>query len=255
MIVIPPVVTIMGHVDHGKTSLLDTIRKKNGEDGEAGGITQQRGEDQVDGDGKKTREMDTPGHEACTAMRARGAQGRHIGGIVVAADDGVMPQTREAIDHAQAAKVPIIVAINKVDLPNATPERVKQELADINLVVTEFGGSTEAINVSARTGQGIDDLLETILLVTDAEVHPRRTNGRETRQAGSADRHALRPPARRHPDRRRPPARAARTDERRPRPAMSGSRDHHSFPGFSAKNEARFDDADNGEAPCPSKNA
>ena len=174
----PPVVTIMGHVDHGKTSLLDAIRQTKVAAGEAGGITQHIGAYQVDVNGRKVTFLDTPGHEAFTAMRARGAQATDIAIIVVAADDGVMPQTREAIDHARAAGVPIIVAINKIDLANAQPERVKQELADLNVVVTEYGGTTESVNVSAKTGEGLDNLLETILLVSEAEVNPRANPNR-----------------------------------------------------------------------------
>jgi translation initiation factor IF-2 len=169
----PPVVTIMGHVDHGKTSLLDAIRKTRVASGEAGGITQHIGAYQVDVNDSKVTFLDTPGHEAFTAMRARGAQVTDIAVIVVAADDGVMPQTKEAIEHARAANVPIIIAINKIDLPSANPDRVKQELADLNVVVTEYGGNIEAIPVSARTQEGLDTLLETILLVADAEVQPR----------------------------------------------------------------------------------
>jgi len=169
----PPVVTIMGHVDHGKTSLLDAIRNTRVAAGEAGGITQHIGAYQVDVDGSLITFLDTPGHEAFTAMRARGAQVTDIAIIVVAADDGVMPQTREAIDHARAAGVPIIVAINKIDMASANPDRVKQELADLNVVVTEYGGNIEAIPVSARTHEGIDTLLETIQLVAEAEVEPR----------------------------------------------------------------------------------
>src|SRR5579864_2209294 len=169
----PPVVTIMGHVDHGKTSLLDAIRNTRVAAGEAGGITQHIGAYQVEVNGSLITFLDTPGHEAFTAMRARGAQVTDIAVIVVAADDGVMPQTREAIDHARAANVPIIIAINKIDLPSANPDRVKQELADLNVVVTEYGGNIEAIGVSARTGDGIDTLLETIQLVSEAEVEPR----------------------------------------------------------------------------------
>jgi translation initiation factor IF-2 len=172
--IIPPVVTIMGHVDHGKTSLLDTIRKTKVAAGEAGGITQHIGAYQVEVNGKKITFLDTPGHEAFTAMRARGAQATHIAIIVVAADDGVMPQTREAIDHAQAAKVPIIIALNKIDKANANADRVKQQLADIGLVIEEYGGETVCVPVSARKGIGIDELLEYILLV--AEVQDIRAN-------------------------------------------------------------------------------
>jgi translation initiation factor IF-2 len=169
----PPVVTIMGHVDHGKTSLLDAIRNTRVAAAEAGGITQHIGAYQVEVDGSLITFLDTPGHEAFTAMRARGAQVTDIAVIVVAADDGVMPQTREAIDHARAASVPIIIAINKIDMVSANPDRVKQELADLNVVVTEYGGNIEAIPVSARTHEGIDTLLETIQLVAEAEVEPR----------------------------------------------------------------------------------
>jgi len=174
MVVIPPVVTIMGHVDHGKTSLLDTIRKTKVAAGEAGGITQHIGAYQVEVNGKKITFLDTPGHEAFTAMRARGAQVTHIAIIVVAADDGVMPQTREAIDHAQAAKVPIIIAINKIDKANANPDLVKQQLAEIGIVIEEYGGDVICVPVSARKGTGIDDLLEMILLL--AEVQDIRAN-------------------------------------------------------------------------------
>jgi translation initiation factor IF-2 len=174
MVVIPPVVTIMGHVDHGKTSLLDTIRKTKVAAGEAGGITQHIGAYQVEVNGKKITFIDTPGHEAFTAMRARGAQVTHIAVIVVAADDGVMPQTREAIDHAQAAKVPIIIALNKMDKADANPDFVKQQLYDIGVVIEEFGGDVISVPVSARKGTGIDDLLEMILLV--AEVQDIRAN-------------------------------------------------------------------------------
>jgi translation initiation factor IF-2 len=173
-VIIPPVVTIMGHVDHGKTSLLDTIRKTKVAAGEAGGITQHIGAYQVEIQGKKITFLDTPGHEAFTAMRSRGAQVTHIAVIVVAADDGVMPQTREAIDHAKAAKVPIIIALNKMDLLNANPDYVKQQLAEIDVVVEEYGGDVPCIPVSARKGTGIDDLLEMILLV--AEIQDIRAN-------------------------------------------------------------------------------
>ena len=173
-VVIPPVVTIMGHVDHGKTTLLDTIRKTKVAASEAGGITQHIGAYQVEVDGKKITFLDTPGHEAFTAMRARGAQVTHIAIIVVAADDGVMPQTREAIDHARAAKVPIIIAINKMDKLDANPDFVKQQLVDVGVVVEDFGGDVISVPVSARRGNGIDDLLEMILLV--AEMQDIRAN-------------------------------------------------------------------------------
>jgi len=173
-VVVPPVVTIMGHVDHGKTSLLDTIRKTKVAAGEAGGITQHIGAYQVEVSGKKITFLDTPGHEAFTAMRARGAQVTHIAIIVVAADDGVMPQTREAIAHAQAAKVPIIIAINKIDKENANPDYVKQQLAEMGVVIEEYCGDPVCVEVSARKGIGIDELLEMILLV--AEVQDIRAN-------------------------------------------------------------------------------
>ncbi len=176
-VVIPPVVTIMGHVDHGKTSLLDTIRKTKVAAGEAGGITQHIGAYQVEANGKKITFLDTPGHEAFTAMRARGAQVTHIVIIVVAADDGVMPQTREAISHAQAAKVPIIIALNKIDKANANPDHVKQQLAEMGIVIEEYGGDIICVPVSARKGTGIDELLEYILLVAeiqDIKANPNR---------------------------------------------------------------------------------
>lgn len=163
----PPVVTILGHVDHGKTSLLDAIRQTDVAAGEAGGITQHIGAYQVEMKGRTITFLDTPGHAAFTQMRARGAQGADIVILVVAADDGVMPQTKEAIAHAKAARVPIIVALNKVDKANANPERVKQQLAEQDLVPDEWGGNTMIIPVSAKQKQGIDDLLEGILLVAD----------------------------------------------------------------------------------------
>ncbi|MGP1366404.1 MAG: translation initiation factor IF-2 [Schwartzia sp. (in: firmicutes)] len=176
----PPVVTVMGHVDHGKTSLLDAIRKSSVSAHEAGGITQRIGAYQVNCKGKKIVFLDTPGHEAFTAMRARGAQVTDVAVLVVAADDGVMPQTIEAIHHAQAAKVPIIVAINKMDKPGANPERVKKELMEHELVPEEWGGETIMVPVSAKKEMGIDDLLEMILLV--AEVQELKANpNREAR--------------------------------------------------------------------------
>lgn len=177
MITIPPVVTIMGHVDHGKTTLLDTIRKTKVAAGEAGGITQHIGAYQVEINNQKITFLDTPGHEAFTAMRARGAQVADIAIIVVAADDGVMPQTREAIDHAQAAKMPIIIALNKIDKEGANPDRVKQQLAEIGVVIEEYGGDVVCVPVSARRGIGIDELLEMILLVAevqDIKANPNR---------------------------------------------------------------------------------
>jgi translation initiation factor IF-2 len=169
MLVRPPVVTVLGHVDHGKTKLLDAIRKTNVVDQEAGGITQKIGAYVVERDGRKISFLDTPGHEAFTAMRARGSKVTDVAVLVVAADDGVMPQTIEAINHARAAKVPIIVAINKVDKPQANPERVKQQLADLELLPEDWGGDTICIPVSAKQNIGIEELLEMILLVADMQ--------------------------------------------------------------------------------------
>jgi len=163
----PPVATMLGHVDHGKTSLLDAIRGTNVFEGEVGGITQHVGAYQVVHQDRKITFLDTPGHEAFTSMRARGAQGADIAILVVAADDGVMPQTREAIAHARAAKAPIIVAMNKMDLAGANPERVKQQLAEIDLIPDEWGGNTLVVPVSAKKAQGLEDLLEALLLVAD----------------------------------------------------------------------------------------
>jgi translation initiation factor IF-2 len=168
----PPVVTMLGHVDHGKTSLLDMIRHTNVQAGEAGGITQHIGAYQAEQDGRLITFLDTPGHEAFTAMRARGAQATDIAILVVAADDGVMPQTREAADHARAAHVPIIVAMNKIDLPTANPPKVKQQLSEIGLVPDEWDGDTMVIPVSAKEKLGIEDLLEAILLVAE-DIEPK----------------------------------------------------------------------------------
>ncbi|MGB7340960.1 MAG: translation initiation factor IF-2 [Phototrophicaceae bacterium] len=173
----PPVITILGHVDHGKTTLLDTIRKANVADGEAGGITQHVGAYQVQHDGKKITFLDTPGHEAFTAMRARGAQGADIAILVVAADDGVMPTTREALNHARAANVPMIVAITKVDKNNANIERVKQQLAELEVITDEWGGNTMMIPVAALAGEGIPDLLEAITLIADDNEFVANPNG------------------------------------------------------------------------------
>jgi translation initiation factor IF-2 len=166
----PPVVTIMGHVDHGKTTLLDAIRQTAVVETEAGGITQHIGAYQVDVADRKITFLDTPGHEAFTAMRARGAKVTDIAVLVVAADDGVMPQTRESISHARAAEVPIVVAVNKIDLPDANPDRVLAELAQEGLQPSDWGGDVEVARVSAKQGTGLDDLLERILLVGDALV-------------------------------------------------------------------------------------
>jgi translation initiation factor IF-2 len=166
----PPVVTIMGHVDHGKTTLLDAIRQTSVVETEAGGITQHIGAYQADHDGRQITFLDTPGHEAFTAMRARGAKVTDIAVLVVAADDGVMPQTKESISHARAAEVPMVVAVNKIDLPDANPDRVLGELATEGLQPEEWGGDVQVARVSAKQGEGLDDLLERILLVADAEL-------------------------------------------------------------------------------------
>jgi translation initiation factor IF-2 len=173
-----PIVTVMGHVDHGKTSLLDAIRTTEVAAGERGGITQHIGASEVTHDGKRVVFLDTPGHEAFTAMRARGARVTDIAVVVVAADDGVMPQTLEAISHAKAAKVPIIIALNKIDKPDANPDRVKTELTEAGIVVEEYGGDVPLVAVSAKTRLGLDELIEMILLVADLQelkANPKRT--------------------------------------------------------------------------------
>jgi translation initiation factor IF-2 len=173
-----PIVTVMGHVDHGKTSLLDAMRSTTVAAAERGGITQHIGASEVTKDGKRVVFLDTPGHEAFTAMRARGARVTDIAIVVVAADDGVMPQTLEAISHAKAAKVPIVIALNKIDKPDSNPDRVKTELAEAGVVVEEFGGDTPLVPVSAKARTGLDDLLEMVLLVADLQelkANPKRS--------------------------------------------------------------------------------
>ena len=165
----PPIITIMGHVDHGKTTTLDTIRKTNVTEGEAGGITQHIGAYQIKRNGKTLTFLDTPGHEAFTAMRARGASVTDIVIVVVAADDGVMPQTREALDHAKAAGVPLIIAINKIDKPGANFDRIYSELSDLGVMPEEWGGDTVFVKISAKTGEGIDELIDTVILASELE--------------------------------------------------------------------------------------
>ena len=173
----PPIVTIMGHVDHGKTTLLDYIRDSHVAEGEFGGITQHIGAYQIETNGNKITFIDTPGHASFTEMRARGASVTDIVIIIVAADDGVMPQTKEAVEHALSAKVPIIVAVNKIDKPNANPERIRTEMAEINITPEEWGGNVPFIDISAQTGVGVDKLLETILAISEMselKANPKR---------------------------------------------------------------------------------
>ena len=174
LVVRPPVVTIMGHVDHGKTLLLDTIRNTNVAGGEAGGITQHIGAYQISahvgGEDRKITFIDTPGHEAFTAMRARGAKVTDIAVLVVAADDGVKPQTIEALNHAQAAEVPIVVAVNKIDKEGADPNKVRGQLSEYGLLPEEYGGQSMFVDVSAKSGVGIENLLESIILTADAAI-------------------------------------------------------------------------------------
>ena len=207
----PPVITIMGHVDHGKTSLLDAIRETEVAAGEAGGITQHIGAYQVHHDDHTITFLDTPGHEAFTAMRARGAKVTDIAVIVVAADDGVMPQTVEAIDHAKAAGVPIMVAVNKIDKEGSDPNRVRGELAQQGLTPADWGGDTEFVDVSAKTRQNLDDLLET--LVTLAEIQELKANP-DTDASGLRDRVEARPGPRRRRHAARPSRPAARSATR-----------------------------------------
>ncbi len=185
LVIRPPVVTVMGHVDHGKTRLLDAIRKANVGGGEAGGITQHIGAYQVhtehDGVDRALTFIDTPGHEAFTAMRARGAEVTDVAVLVVAADDGVMPQTVEALNHAQAAGVPVVVAVNKIDVEGANPAKIRQQLTEYNLIAEEYGGDTMFVDVSAKQGQHIDELLDAVLLTADAALDLRANPDRDAR--------------------------------------------------------------------------
>ncbi|MGH7687232.1 MAG: translation initiation factor IF-2 [Candidatus Dormibacteria bacterium] len=174
----PPIAAVLGHVDHGKTSLLDRIRESHVAAGEAGGITQKIGAYQVEHNGRKITFIDTPGHEAFTAMRARGADVTDVAILVVAADDGVMPQTEEAIQHVRSAGVPIVVAVNKIDKDGSNPDRVLQQLAERGVVSEQYGGDVPVVRTSAKTGEGIDDLLEALLLTSDAYVDPKANPNR-----------------------------------------------------------------------------
>ncbi len=185
----PPVVTVLGHVDHGKTSLLDKIREANVAGGEAGGITQRIGAYTVEKNDRKITFIDTPGHEAFTAMRARGAKVTDVAILVVAADDGVMPQTIEAISHIRAASVPIVVAINKIDKGDANPDQVKTQLTEQGLQPVDWGGKVEMVPVSARNGTGIDKLLETVLL--EADILDLKANKNRRAAASSSNRRSI----------------------------------------------------------------
>ena len=236
----------MGHVDHGKTSLLDAIRTTEVASGERGGITQHIGASEVTHDGKRVVFLDTPGHEAFTAMRARGAKVTDIAVVVVAADDGVMPQTLEAISHAKAAKVPIIIAMNKIDKPDANADRVKTELTEAGIVVEEYGGDTPLVAVSAKTRVGLDELIEMILLVADLQelkANPKRSaigtiveaqldkNRGPIATVAGPDRHAQR---RRHHRRRRDLRARPRARERPGQASQEGravERRRHPGPG------------------------
>ena len=230
-----PVVTVMGHVDHGKTTLLDAIRSARVAEREAGGITQHIGAYAVQVNDRNVVFLDTPGHEAFTMMRARGARVTDVVVLVVAADDGVMPQTREAIDHAKAADVPILVAINKIDKPDANPDRVKNELSDLGLTPEQWGGTTVMVEVSAKKKQNLELLLEMMLLVTELselKANPKRNAsghgarseaGQGPRPGGDHPRPGRHAPRRRHADRRHDRRQGARA-HRRPRPAVEERR-------------------------------
>jgi translation initiation factor IF-2 len=232
----PPIVTILGHVDHGKTTLLDTIRKSTVAAGEAGGITQHIGAYRVVHNGHQITFLDTPGHEAFTAMRARGAQGADVAILVVAADDGVMQTTREALSHAQAANVPVVVAITKIDKRNANVENVKKMLADIGLTPDEWGGDTLVVPVSAQQGTGLDDLLEAVLLTAeDKEIvaNPNASPPITSLRACLRPRHAA--PSRQNRLRRRPSRRCPRASRRNCCPTRRSSKRSTGSPSAPAR--------------------